>query len=138
MCLIDFTQASARKLFKGRKTATLWKIVDVSKHGKSKSLLSPYQRVKIKTQDGYFVSNRSNPAMDDFEKTKKEVALGIHVYTYNPYPSCLALPPKLVIRVVCKKEDLVAANSYDAVFTKVKLTPKDIITYRTEMTTKKK
>ncbi len=132
MCLVDFTQKDARRLFKDRKSALLWKIVEKRSDNK---LVTPFLLSYVVTSNGYFISNRdgdcfSKPTPD--EKDRREVSYGIHVLTRKPTKDKIYDRRKL-LRVRCYKKDLIAANWYQAVFSQIQLLDSDIKKYKTEI-----
>ena len=145
MCLyfrLDDHKELIKNLFKGRQSIAVYKVV-VQKDGK---LITPYQGHEVKTVKGFFHSNRKNAKLTREEKTSTSsfnlntVDQGIHVYMEHPYPGMTKkeILPHIVVNATAYKNDVVAVNTYEAVFTKIKFDPKAIKKYKTEQKPKPK
>lgn len=155
MCLLFNPNAQGKLkslVFKDKEVITCWKNVEVGvvvRH-----IFSPYRKTFIRTENGFFISDRltkdykfeveCGPVepctnLTGNSKTIYEINKGIHVYyTKERAESCVSCD-NITIAVKCYKEDLVAISPKkfaEAVFMKVKLSPKTIKKYKTELKVK--
>lgn len=153
MCLLFNPNAQGKLkslLFKDKEVITCWKNVEVG----STHIFTPFRRIFIGTQNGFFISDRLNkdyhfetqsePVRDcihpNHPKNLYEIEKGIHVYYTKEKAKLCVSHGDITIAVKCYKEDLVAISSKhfaEAVFMKVKLSPATIKKYKTEMNVKK-
>lgn len=123
MCFtIDQCERKPESLFGNKDVIVCYKAVRIIPWGNTSrypDLITIYrgEPVRLGTTQ---VSNRASAKVTKSESTRQRIDRGIHVYLNATQAKNELLGSEAVVRVFCKKEDYVAHNSTDAVFTKVK------------------
>lgn len=130
MCLWNFRK-DKKELFGDKDEIILYKAVSVRKEEdpdeledkKRTKYVSPIMKTAIYLGDN--TSDRKGTNVTPTEWDNNGIDKGIHVYTYLPSAeqmvSFSSSYNRIILKCVCKKEDYVAHNDTQAVFTKIRL-----------------
>jgi hypothetical protein len=119
MCLYNF-EIDKKSLFNDKDEITCYKVVVTNSNKKSTKYITPYYNSKVYLGKEN-KSDRKGIQVSPTEHSFNEINKGIHVFC----DFCVAMEyskyrfDRKIIEAICRKEDYVAHNNNDAVFTKV-------------------
>ncbi len=119
-------EEQTKQLFGDKQEIVVYKLFCVCRDmNRRLSLVPPYQGGNVKTEKGFYISDRT------YKENSESVAYkGIHVFLEDH----AVLPNHILVEAIAHKNDLVAIGRYDheAVFMKIKLPTHIIKKFRTE------
>jgi len=121
MCLIinSIATQKRKKIFKKHPTRTFYKVFRYYKG----RLESPFMDTPVKlSRSGYFYSDREDNNIAQWELSHNSIDQGIHVcLTKKEAEGYVGDENEVMCPVTGHSRDFVACNTYEAVFTKIKL-----------------